>query len=220
MALRLKELNPNTPYEFIGNWTGNEPAELGEHLRKLERILGSEIKRIGYHTDLHGLIEELQMIPNFRARFCTRVLKIEPTIAYFQTLPPGSTLYVGLRADEELRTGIYGEDIITAFPMREWGWGLSDVTDYLDAKGICIPDRTDCELCPHQRLGEWRNLYYNNRLEYYRGIAWETQLGHTFRSDGRDTWPASLYELAKEFEKGRPIRKYKSDATKCRVCSL
>lgn len=40
MALRLRELNPNREYEFIGNWTGNEPAPLFAHLRKLEGMLG------------------------------------------------------------------------------------------------------------------------------------------------------------------------------------
>lgn len=220
MALRLRELNPDVEYEFIGNWTGNEPAPLFVHLRKLEEMLGGQIKRVGYHTDLHGLIDELQMLPNFRARFCTRILKIEPTIEYFASLPPGSTLYVGLRADEEERKGLFGEDIKVVFPMREWGWAEADVYRYLDGKGVCIPVRTDCELCPHQRLGEWRDLYFNNPFEYWRGVAWEVHTGHTFRSDGRDTWPASLVELAKEFDRGRPLRERKKDANKCRVCTL
>lgn len=51
------------------------------------------------------------------------------------------------------------------------------------------------------------------------GIALEDELGHTFRSPGRDTWPADLRSLAKEFDSGRKLREYKR-ATTCRVCSL
>lgn len=219
LALRLVELYPEIDFEFIGNWTGNELPDMKAHLEKLEQMIGKPIKRVAYHTDLFGLIEEMQMLPNFRARFCTRMLKIEPTIEYFETLPKGSVLYVGLRADEEERKGLYGEDIEVRFPMREWGWGENDVWAYLDSRGVCIPKRTDCGLCPYQRLGEWRDLYFNHPLEYAMGIALEMKHGHTFRSPGRDKWPAALVDLMLEFDKGRPIRKSKRDET-CRVCSL
>lgn len=218
LALRLMEVEPRD-YEFICNYTGNELPELFDHLERMEQLLGKPIKRVAYHTDLYGLIDETQMLPNFRARFCTRVLKIEPTIEYFESLPAGSVLYVGLRADEELRQGLFGEDIVSRFPMREWDWGIKEVYSYLDDLGICVPNRTDCAVCPFQRLGEWRDLWLNNPFEYWRGAAVEMHYGHTFRSPGRDTWPASLVDLAKEFERGRPIRKSKRDET-CRVCSL
>jgi 3'-phosphoadenosine 5'-phosphosulfate sulfotransferase (PAPS reductase)/FAD synthetase len=218
LALRLAEIEPRD-YEYICNATGNELPELFDHLKKMEDILGKPIKRVGYHKDLYGLIDEAKMLPNFRARFCTRVLKIEPTIEYFETLPAGSVLYVGLRADEEERKGLYGEDIVVRFPMREWGWGVGDVWKYLDQRGICIPKRTDCAVCPYQRLGEWHDLWKNYPEEYEKGAAVERKYGHTFRSAGRDTWPASLDELAKEFERGRPIRQFKRAET-CRVCSL
>lgn len=218
MALRLAEIYPRN-YEYIGNWTGNELPDFFLHLRRLEGIFGKEIKPIRYKTDLYGLIDEVKMIPNFRARFCTRMLKIEPTIEYFSTLPAGSVLYVGLRADEEERAGLFGEDIKIRFPMREWGWGEGHVWNYLSSRNICIPKRTDCAVCPYQRLGEWYDLYKNHPDEYKKGIEIEKKYGHTFRSEGRDTWPAPLEELAKEFDTGRKIRKYKSTPP-CRVCSL
>ncbi len=218
LALRLAEVEPRD-YEYICNATGNELPELFDHLSRLEEILGKPIKRVGYHTDLFGLIDEVKMLPNFRARFCTRVLKIEPTIEYFESLPTGSTLYVGLRADEEERKGLYGEDITVRFPMREWGWKESDVWAYLASRGIDIPKRTDCAVCPYQRLGEWHDLWKNHPDEYARGVAVEEKYGHTFRSAQRDTWPASLKELAAEFERGRPIKQRKRHES-CRVCSL
>jgi hypothetical protein len=103
--------------------------------------------------------------------------------------------------------------------MREWNWNEKDVWDYLNSKGICIPKRTDCALCPYQRLGEWRDLYEKYPDLYAEGVALEKKIGHTFRSPGRDNWPANLELLSKEFDAGRKLREYKRKDT-CRVCSL
>lgn len=218
LALRLAEVEPRD-YEYICNATGNELPEMVAHWAKLEDMLGAEIKPVRYHTDLFGLIEEQKMLPNFRSRFCTRMLKIEPTIAYFQTLPDDSVLHVGLRADEEIRKGIFGEDMLIKFDMRDWGWKECDVWQYLDQRGVTIPSRTDCGVCPYQRLEEWFKLWRDHPDQYAAGEEIEERHGHTFRSPQRDTWPASLKELRKEFERGRPLRKT-ARATTCRVCSL
>jgi len=218
LALRLAELEPRD-YEYICNETGNELPEMKAHWDNLEKILGKPIQRVRHVRSLIGEIEKINMLPNVFARWCTIRLKIEPTIDYFASLPAGSTLYVGLRADEMERKGLYGEDITVRFPMREWTWSEKDVWDYLASRNICIPKRTDCALCPYQRLGEWRDLYNNYPDLYAEGIALEKKIGHTFRSPGRDTWPADLESLSKEFDAGRKLRQYKRKDT-CRVCSL
>ena len=224
LALALKDREPRT-YEYICTPTGNELPELFKHLEILEEILGEKINRIGIGLNLYELIEEQKMIPNFRARFCTRVLKIEPTIEYMKRLPKGSLLYVGLRADEDERKGIYSVQVESRFPLREWGWTIGDVYRYLMERGISIPRRTDCGVCFYQTLGEWWNLWKNNRTEYDKGEGIEKVMGHTFRSNGRDTWPASLEMLRMEFEKGRIPRDADCNidlfgGSHCRVCSL
>lgn len=218
LALWLNENEPRD-YEFICNETGNELPAMRDHWKNLERLLGKPIKPVRYHTDLIGAIEEVKMLPNFRARWCTRLLKIEPTIEYFESLPTGSVLYVGLRADEEARRGLWGDDIVVRFPLREQGYIEAMVWAYLADRGVSIPVRTDCALCPYQRLGEWRDLWANHPDMYAQGIAIERRHGHTFRSAGRDTWPADLESLAKEFASGRELRKSSRDTT-CRICSL
>jgi len=218
LALRLAEIEPRD-YEYICNETGNELPDMKAHWANLEKILGKPIQRVRHARSLTEEIDKINMLPNVFARWCTIRLKIEPTIDYFESLPAGSTLYVGLRADEMERKGLYGEDINVRFPMREWNWSEKDVWNYLDSRGICIPKRTDCALCPYQRLGEWRDLYQNYPDLYAEGVALEKKIGHTFRSPGRDNWPADLESLSKEFDSGRKLRAYKrKDA--CRVCSL
>jgi 3'-phosphoadenosine 5'-phosphosulfate sulfotransferase (PAPS reductase)/FAD synthetase len=218
LALRLAEIEP-CDYEYICNETGNELPAMQDHWKKLEDLLGKPIVRVRHTKDLEGAIRQMNMLPSVFARWCTRVLKIQPTIAYMEDLPPGSVLYVGLRADEEERKGLFGEDIAIRFPMREWGWKEADVWAYLDKRGVCIPARTDCAWCPYQRLGEWRDLYENYPDLWAQGVALEKEMGATFRSPGRDTWPADLEALGREFASGRPLRAFKRNQT-CRVCSL
>lgn len=221
MALWLTEHEPRD-HTFICNATGNELPEMFDHLRRLEALLCKRIERVGYHTDLYGLIDQEGMIPNVRARFCTRMLKIEPTIDYFAALPAGSTLYVGLLAGEEARTGIYGAGIKCRFPLQELGWNKAAVRAYNKARGVDVPTRTDCALCYHQRISEWHALWKLHPDEWARGEAIEAKMGATFRSPGRDTWPVALADMRKEFERGRRIRPYrkKNETEQCRVCSL
>lgn len=218
LALRLAEVEPRD-YTYICNETGDELPEMVDHWKRLEDMLGKPLIRVRHTRDLNAEIEAQSMLPSVFARWCTRVLKIEPTIEYMQALPEGSVLYVGLRADEEIRRGLFGEDLTVRFPMREWGWGIEQVVKYLDERGVCIPKRTDCARCPYQRLGEWRDLYENHPNLYWHAAAQELHIGATFRSPGRDTWPADLGSLAAEFDSGRKLREY-SRATTCRVCSL
>lgn len=221
MALWLADAEPRD-YTYICNWTGNEPPDLFSHLARLETILGKPIHHVGCGLDLFGVIDQTKMIPNFRARFCTRMLKIEPTIEYFGALPKGSVLYVGLLKGEEEREGLYGEGIACRFPLKELGWEKKDVSAYNRSRNVSIPRRTDCLLCPYQRIQQWFECWRDHPEVFARGVAIEAKYGHTFRSAGRDTWPASLEEMGAEFARGRKVRPYvkKSETEICRACTL
>lgn len=170
-------------------------------------------------------IDEFDALPNYRQRWCTRLIKIEPCIAYLRR-HPGSTLLVGLRADEEERQGMYGSHAAYRFPLRELGWGRPQVIASLRRRGVSVPPRTDCACCPFQRIGEWRDLWRDHPAAYARAEGYEERTGHTFRSAQRDTWPAALKDLRREFESGRKIRgdgkvglSVVDGEGKCRVCS-
>ena len=220
MALRLRELHPETPFEYVITPTGDELPEMEAHWTRLESILGPMTRL--HAENLFEVIEREGMLPNYRARFCTRILKIEPFLDYMNALPAGSVMYVGLRADEETREGMIQKDgrFVVRYPMREWGWSLEDVLGYLDCKGIPIPKRTDCGCCFFQRLPEWRDLLERHPDRFERYVQLEKKIGHTFRSPGRDTWPASLEELRAEILSGRKMRETKAKPQKCRFCSM
>lgn len=233
LALRLAEVEPRD-YTYIITPTGNELPEMFAHWRHLADMLGAPLTPITMGKSLQGLIREQGMLPNHRARWCTRMLKLEPYYAWMRQNGP-CVSYVGLRADESERTGmIFPEEagIQVRFPMREWGWGVEDVMAYLASKNVSIPERTDCASCFWQRIGEWYLLWLNNRDEYLESEGLEKFVSdlrgtaYTFRSPQRDAWPASLRELREQFEAGRvPIRSLKMmdkrrEIGTCRVCTL
>lgn len=219
MAIMLRRLEPTTDFTFLCTPTGNELPEMIAHWGMLEDELGMPLVRLSNHT-LDFWIDEFKALPNWRQRWCTRLLKIEPTLAYLKKNMP-CIQYVGLRADEEEREGIYSSEIEQRFPLREWGWGITEVREFLRNENITIPARTDCAWCYGQKLGEWFVLYRDYPELYAQAEAYEAKIGATFRSPGRDTWPAALKDLRVEFESGRKIRGFSGVRQEiCRACSL
>lgn len=223
MALRLAEVAPRD-YTYVCTPTGDELPDMLDHWTKLEGLLGRPLVRITNGT-LDSWITEFNALPNWRQRWCTRLLKIEPYLAWLKTIGP-SVSYVGLRADEEERRGILSNDVECRFPLREWGWGLVEVRKYLRQRGVSIPARTDCARCYGQSLGEWWDLWKRHPATFADAEAQEAQIGNTFRSPGRDTWPAALVELRARFERGHVPAGAHEDTLfdtqpeACRVCKL
>jgi hypothetical protein len=223
MALRLAEVEPRD-YVYVCTPTGNEPEAMFAHWRKLGELLGKPIIPVMGGT-LDGLIRQQKALPNWRARWCTRILKIEPYARWLKEQGE-CTSYVGLRADEaEREGGDYANipGIVMDFPMRRWGWNLADVLGYLNERGVTIPKRTDCKVCFFQRLIEWYELWKDDPQGWAEGEQYEALTGHTFRSASRDTWPASMRGLRTRFEAGdipRETRRDPINELKCRVCRL
>lgn len=210
MGLRLRELYPGRKFIFIFTPTGDELPYMIEHLNNIEKRLNSPILRLSHpkYPTIYDLIDHFQMLPNFRARWCSRILKIEVAQEFYQNNKP-AIVYVGLRADELSRKGnkLFDKNIIQSFPMKEWGWNINHILTYLDRNKITIPQRTGCAMCFYQRIGEWWDLwkFHPNRFAKIEFI--EKQLGHTLLSPGKfSNWPSPLKDLRKEFEKDRVPR--------------
>ncbi len=235
LALRLAEVEPRN-YLFVCTPTGDELPEMIDHWLELGQRLGRRILPVTSGKTLDSLIDDFNALPNNRMRWCTRILKIEPYYRWLAQVAPAIS-YVGLRADEGDRAGMEfpaSNSVSVRFPLREWGWGESDVWNYLDALGVTIPARTDCARCYHQTLGEWWRLWHDSPGIYDSAVAQESAVSEsrgkpcTFRNKSRDTWPAALADLRREFESGRvPPNTVRTDDLFaggrrgiCRVCSL
>ena len=230
MALRLVETEPDADYRLVCTPTGNEMPGTYRHLRRVADLTGKPLLPL-VAGDLMDEIKREGMIPNARARWCTRRLKIEPFAAYLAKMAREHDRViscVGIRADEpEREAGDYRAipNVEQRYPLREWRWGLADVKGYLRDRGVEVPGRTDCAVCFFQRLGEWWDLWKDHPGLYEQGAAIERETGHTFRSPSRDTWPASLDGLRERFEaghipKGANVQHDLFAASRCRVCRI
>lgn len=203
MALRLAEAEP-ADYRFCITPTGRELPEMEDHWNRLACLLGKPLLKVP-GPSLLDRIKQYKTLPNFRLRYCTREVKIEPFIEYAASLAP-AVCYVGIRADEsDDREGTDWngvEGVKQNLPLVRWGWGVSKVREYLRERGVTIPERTDCDCCYHQQLGEWWRLWRDHKNRWDEIEALEEWTGHTLRSEQRDSWPASLKGLRAKFEAG------------------
>lgn len=115
MVFKMQEQGEE--FDLLFTPTGDELPELLAHLQLISDRLGKEII-VPKGPSLDQLIREFQALPNHRQRWCTRMIKIVPCIAFLKS-QPGSTLCVGLRADEETRVGLYGDFAKYRYPLRE-----------------------------------------------------------------------------------------------------
>lgn len=221
MALALVEREPRD-YTFVCTPTGNELPEMIAHWENLEVLLGKKIVRIHHKTDLEGLIILFNALPNNRMRWCTRMLKILPYEAWVKGLDGETTSYVGLRNDEPEREGIYDSCVKQDFPLRRWGWGITEVVAYLQERGVRIPERTDCAFCYEQKSIEWWKLWKNHPALWQRAKELESLTGRTFRHASKGgLWACSLQEMQVRFEAGEvPKFRKTSETTVCRACTL
>ena len=204
--------------------TGDELPDVWRHWNEVAEHVGCEVIRPKAPT-LEEAIASQGALPNFRMRWCTRLIKIQPMIAWAVGSGADAVICVGLRADEEERRGIISEHVSTRFPLREWGLGLHDVLRIVDRSPFQVPRRTDCARCYHQRIHEWWDLWHDHPDLFASAVEDERRTGHTFRTPGRDTWPVALSELGAAFASGRTPKKRVNldlfdDIEICRVCSL
>ena len=152
-----------------------------EFWRLLGTLLGRPLIPIMNGT-LSSVIADEGMLPNYKARFCTRILKIVPYRQFLIREAANGPIvsYVGLRADEPGRAGGAYDDIpgvTMRFPLREWGQGEDEVQADLAARGVKCPDRTDCAWCYHQRIGEWWELWWHHTELYLEAERLEIKNG-------------------------------------------
>lgn len=219
VALLLHERGED--FDLLFTPTGNELPTLVTHMNKVLAKIGKDLIVPKNHS-LETWINHFNALPNNRQRWCTRLIKIEPCVAYLKQ-HPGTTLCVGLRIDEPTREGLYGDFAQYRYPLRESGMGLDEVLALCDKYDLRPKMRTDCAVCPYQRLAEWFMLWRDYREQWNEGELWEARTGHTFRSPSRDTWPASMRGMRERFEAGdvpeRSMKNMERDKA-CRVCSL
>jgi len=243
LAVFMKERFPEVPAEYVFCDTEYELPETYDYLDRLETYLGKKIVRLNALDQL-GIARKPGRkafdvwlneyyggyLPNPKARWCTRVLKIKPFEAYVGNGTAYS--YIGIRADEK-RDGYVGKkpvvisdrpNIIPCYPFKDAGFGIKDVANTLERSGLGIPDyykwrsRSGCFFCFYQQRGEWAGLRKQHPALFERSKDFEK-----IDEDRRYTWVhgKSLDELADAGEKSATREPGDADASQgCAICHL
>ena len=163
LAIYLKDQGRDDRIEYFFCDTGAELREVYEYLDRLEDYLGRPIERLSSGRDFdHHLKRFNGFLPAPHARWCTRVMKLEPLEAFVGDDPCIS--YIGIRADEN-RNGYISHkpNIQAAYPFIEDGIVKADVFRILE-ETVGVPEyyrwrsRSGCYFCFFQRRDEWLGL--------------------------------------------------------------
>ncbi len=178
LAIYLKDQGRDDRMEYFFCDTGAELREVYEYLDRLEDYLGRPIERLSSGRDFdHHLKRFNNFLPAPHARWCTRVMKLEPLEAYVGDDPCVS--YIGIRADEH-RSGYISHkpNIKAAYPFIEDGVVKTDVFRILEDT-VGVPEyykwrsRSGCYFCFFQRQDEWLGLAENHPDLFKRAQDYE-----------------------------------------------
>lgn len=217
LAIYLHDRIPDLEYVFCD--TGEELPETYDYLDRLEAFFGKPIIRLNAdRTFEHYLHLYRGVLPDARARWCTRKLKIEPFEQFLGDDPCIS--YIGIRADEPHRKGYISTkpNITARYPFIEDGIVKDDVVRILEESGIGLSDyyewrsRSGCYFCFFQQKIEWVGLLENHPQLYERATQYE--VNKEDESGEGYTW--SQGESLKELRKSERVEKIKADAEKRR----
>ena len=187
LAIYLKDLGRDDQIEYFFCDTGAELREVYDYLDRLEDYLGKPIERLSSGRDFdHHLKRFNGFLPAPHARWCTRVMKLEPLEAFVGDEPCVS--YIGIRADEHRQGYIsHKPNIKAAYPFIEDGIVRADVFRILE-ESVGVPDyykwrsRSGCYFCFFQRRDEWIGLAENHPDLFERAEAYEKVDAETGRA--------------------------------------
>lgn len=198
-------LAPRYPnIEFVFTDTKAEPESCYETLANVEDMTGVKIKRLQPTKGLFELIDQYNgFLPNSKARWCTRELKVAPVIQHMKNHASVQKVInlAGIRFDESNRDGIsfqYSMDNGTAaFPFVDLGITRHMVFDILN-RSVGIPStyiyrsRSGCYSCFFQRNQEIIGMLFNHPSHFA-----ETESYEKLSSNDEQRWttPETLSKL-------------------------
>lgn len=187
---------PVANMEYVFCDTGEEVPETYEYLDKLEAALGFQIHRLNpdrpfsHYLTLYGGV-----LPDARARWCTRMLKLKPFEAFVGDDEVFS--YIAIRADENREGHISTKpNIKPVFPFKEDGINKKCVARILEESGLGLPEyykwrsRSGCYFCFFQRRNEWVGLKENHPDFFEKAKKFEKfdpETGKTFTWNQRES---------------------------------
>ena len=136
---------------------GHEDPKTYHVLDTLDAMTNRPIIRLKGPTWEEALDAHSWFLPYHRARWCTRIFKIHPFEAFCNDKGP-ITSYIGLRADEQTRTGYLGDkgtQIQPSYPLQQMGITFADRERLAHEIGLPPPGLWSCFNCPFKQHYLW-----------------------------------------------------------------
>lgn len=163
LAIYMKKKYPELKIEYYNADTGCELPDTDVLLDKLSSFLGGIKKLNGAENSpekipfVHFLKAQGGFLPSPNARWCTKMMKLEP----FEEYVGGdyAISYVGIRGDEERDGYISSKPNIQAiFPFRKNIWSIDVINLVLDNRNMQSMKRVIHSLSRDSSIGEFCNI--------------------------------------------------------------
>jgi len=106
--------------------------------------------------NLYDYLYFKSLTPSIQYRACTDRFKID-TIRKYVTTP--CFMLLGIDMDESKRAKLSSKKGIEhRFPLIEAGMNRNDCKEYIRQKGLPVPIKSGCFICPFQRVAQWIEL--------------------------------------------------------------
>lgn len=184
--------------EIIFCDTGKEFPQMYDHIKKVEEYIGRKVTVLKAEKSFDHYFCEHEVTKGKNAgkkgygwarmwvRWCTRVLKTEPTEAYLKNA--GDYIkYIGIAADEPNRHKNITRDC--RHPLFDWGITEAEALQYCYDKGFDWGglyerfDRVSCWCCPLQSLKSCKTLYRNHPELWQELRRMDNRVEYKFRPD-------------------------------------
>jgi 3'-phosphoadenosine 5'-phosphosulfate sulfotransferase (PAPS reductase)/FAD synthetase len=124
--------------------------------------------------DIYESYWRRRIIPMRPVRWCTADFKVLPLNKYFE---PPCTVYIGIDAGEQQRVDkiLAGcrDGEVKEFPLVDAGMDRAACVEYITAHGLPVPPKSGCYFCPHQRVGQIRQLRTQHKDLFDKALALE-----------------------------------------------
>ena len=204
LAVWLRREQPDLDIQYHFSDSGQELPETYDFLDRIESQLDIKINRLQPKLSFEQALKKWGgLLPGFRRRWCTRVLKLDPFkewIKPWQKAGDEITSYVGIRSDEGTRAKRVESwtdkdtGMLVKAPLATAGIDLAGVNDLLASAGLPLPkyyewrSRSGCYFCFYQRPSEWVSLWRRHPDLYAKAEDIERSANEMRRSPKAWTW--------------------------------
>ena len=175
VALHLYLLNEGWDFESVFVNHGTDWPETYEYLdmfqgwlkkngHKPVTVLIPEYSRKKDAATIYGNLYDYaylyEMVPSFMRRWCSRLFKVDTVNGYVER---PCFMLLGFDAGEANRAEYSCEKgIENRFPLLEAEMSRNDCKEYIKLKGLPVPQKSGCFICPYQSVYQWKELRYRH----------------------------------------------------------